>query len=82
MKSSLTITVDTDKPHPISITKPSDTEPAPSTPEEAKAMINKDILCLQEALCVMIDAAHDNGYADRNELVNQSVIRLNKILKD
>jgi len=82
MKTSLIITVDTDNQIPIYITKPADTEPAPTNPEEAKAMINKDILCLQEALCFMIDAAHDNGYADRNDLVNQSVIRLNKTLKD
>jgi hypothetical protein len=82
MKTSLIITVDTDNQIPISITKPAETEPAPTNADEAKAMINKDILCLQEALCFLIDAAHDNGYADRNELVNQTVIRLNKSLKD
>jgi hypothetical protein len=82
MKTSLIITVDTEKEFPISITKPSDIEPAPANSEEAKTMVNKDILCLMEALCFMIDAAHDNGYGDRNELVNHSVIRLNKTLKD
>lgn len=82
MKTTITITIDTEQKVPISITKPHDIEPAPSNPEEAKLMINKDISCLMEGVCFLIDAAHDNGYGDRNELVNQSVIRLNKTLKD
>jgi hypothetical protein len=80
MKTTLTITINTDEQIPISITKPIDSEPAPTNPDEAKTMISKDILCTLEALCFMIDAAHENGYGDRNDLINQAVIRLNKNL--
>lgn len=81
MKSVMTISVDTDQNPPMTITKPADIEPAPTNKDEAKNMINNDIFCMSEALCFMIDTAHSNGYGDRNELVNQIVIRLNKILK-
>lgn len=41
---------------------------APTTREEAKAMIIADIDSTLEALIHMVDTAHNNKYGDKNEI--------------
>jgi hypothetical protein len=72
MKNLIFIDVDTDREKPVVFGKPPDSTP-PQTPEEAGAMIINDIACISEAITTLIRMASQNGYADKNDLVNAVV---------
>ena len=79
MKNIIIIDVDTEREQQLQIGKPSDTTP-PTTPEEAKAIILTDISCVAETLNLMINIAHDSGYADKKELINTAIAHLQELL--
>ena len=81
MKTTITIDIDTERENPLIITKP-DTIPAPTTPEEAKAMLLTDIGCVCETLCMLIHLTDQSGYATKKDLVDISVNVLNDMLKE
>lgn len=75
MKNTIFISIDTERDQPIVIGKPPEITP-PANPEEAKEMINIDINCVTEALCRLIDIAHQNNYGVLTELVDNAIISL------
>jgi hypothetical protein len=78
MKNAIYITIDTERDQPIIIGKPPEITP-PGTPEEAKEMILIDINCVTEALCRLIDIAHQNNYGDLTNLVDNSIMTLHSM---
>ena len=78
MKNTIFISIDTERDQPIVIGKPPEITP-PGTPEEAKEMINIDINCVTEALCRLIDIAHQNNYGELTELVDNAIISLHSM---
>jgi hypothetical protein len=81
MKNSIIIDVDTDRTPIITISKPLDQE-IPSDVDAVKAMILNDITCVSETLSTLINMADQNGYANKNNLVNTIVVRLQEMLVD
>jgi hypothetical protein len=79
MKNVIIIDVDTEREQQLQIGKPSDTQP-PTTPDEAKAIILTDISCVAETLNLMINIAHDSGYAKREDLVATAINHLKEML--
>ncbi len=78
MKNTIFISIDTERDQPIVIGKPPEITP-PANPEEAKEMINIDIKCVTEALCRLIDIAHQNNYGVLTELVDNAIISLHSM---
>lgn len=78
MKNDIFISIDTEREQPIVIGKPPEVPP-PSTPEEAKEMILVDITCVTEALCRLIDIAHQNNYGELGELVDNAIVTLHSM---
>jgi hypothetical protein len=78
MKNSIFISIDTERDQPIIIGKPPEV-PAPASPEEAKEMILVDINCVTEALCRLIDIAHQNKYGELNELVDNAIVSIHSL---
>jgi hypothetical protein len=79
MKNIIIIDVDTEREQQLQIGKPSETK-QPTTPEEAKEIILTDISCVAETLNLMINIAHDSGYANKKELVEKAIINLQELL--
>lgn len=78
MKNNIFISIDTEREQPIIIGKPPEVPP-PSTPEEAKEMILVDITCVTEALCRLIDIAHQNKYGELVELVDNAIVTIHSM---
>jgi len=81
MKNVIIIDIDSDRELPIIIGKPEDTVKAPSNADEAREMINNDIVCLREALLTLIYTADASGYGKSSELIEQSIKHLNTEVK-
>jgi hypothetical protein len=77
MKNSILIDIDSEREKKIIIGKP-DVLEQPETPEEAKAMIIKDIADICETLCELIHIADQNGYAKKGDLVGAAINSLNQ----
>tara|TARA_R110000782_G_scaffold15939_2_gene46099 strand:- start:6832 stop:7098 length:267 start_codon:yes stop_codon:yes gene_type:complete len=80
MKNTIIINIDTEKDHPITISKPEEITPPPTNNEEAKEMILLDIKCVVEALCTMIHVASTNKYGEKKTLIEDSIIRLHSMI--
>jgi hypothetical protein len=78
MKNNIFISIDTERDQPIIIGKPPEVPP-PATPEEAKEMILVDINCVTEALCRLIDIAHQNDYGELTELVDAAIVTIHSM---
>jgi hypothetical protein len=78
MKNTIFISIDTERDQPIIIGKPPEITP-PGTPEEAKEMIIIDINCVTEALCRLIDIAHQNKYGNMVNLVDNAIMSLHSM---
>lgn len=80
MKNVILIDIDTEREGKrILFGKPPDIEP-PQTKEEAQQMVLNDIAWLSEAMCTLILLAAQNGYADKNALVDGTVKTITSIL--
>jgi hypothetical protein len=77
MKNSILIDIDSEREKKIIIGKP-DVSQKPETPEEAQAMIIRDITDLCEVLCELIHIADQNGYAKKGNLINAAIDSLNR----
>lgn len=78
MKNNIFISIDTERDQPIIIGKPPEVPP-PSSSEEAKEMILVDITCVTEALCRLIDIAHQNDYGELTELVDAAIVTIHSM---
>ena len=78
MKNTIQIDVDTDRTPNVMIGHPPEFKP--TTPEEAKSMIIRDISCVFEALCTLIHMADQSGYAVKADLIKTSIDHLNGML--
>lgn len=78
MKNIVILDFDSTKEKPLTILKPNDFI-KPETPEAEKKMIMDDISVTFEALRTLIDVAGNNGYADKNSLINTAIEALNKM---
>lgn len=81
MKNFIFIDVDTDRERPIIFGKSPEFTP-PENHEEAKAMILNDIICVAEAVTALIKMAHENGYADKNDLAVGTVNTIYQLLNN
>lgn len=81
MKNIIQINVDTEREQQIIITKPEEIK-KPETREEAGTMITQDLTCICETLCMLINMASDNGYANKKELVDISIKRLSELVNE
>lgn len=71
-KTVLMIDVDSAREQQIMFSKP-DFEKEPETREEAYTMVLNDVRCLTFGLATLIGLSHDNGFVDKNELLNQCI---------
>jgi hypothetical protein len=79
MKNLIIIDVDTDREKPIIFGKGPDFQ-APTTKEEAKEILTTDMGCVLDSLLNLIHIADQNGYGDKEVLVNQAIKELNQYL--
>lgn len=76
MKNIVIVDIDTERKDQITIIgKPEGLFTEPKDKEEAKKMVEDDILSLCEGLITIINVAHDNEYNDASYLL-QSCIKL------
>jgi len=80
MKNILVIDVDSTREDIIKFSKPQ--EYLPQKPEDAKEIFVNDITCTFEAFCFLLKAAHDNGYIDKNGLINIAIEHLTSLLSN
>lgn len=75
MKNVIIVDIDTDRVPVVKIGKNSE---LPKNKEEAKDIIIKDIACLTEALCSLINAADTSGYKSAQDSLNDTVVHLER----
>jgi hypothetical protein len=80
MKNTIIISIDTERDTPIRIGKPEGTNP--TTPEELKEMTLNDINCIAETLCHLINLSAVNGYGDKKELMDSTLVKIHTILNE
>jgi hypothetical protein len=79
MKNVIIVDIDTERDNPLLISKQTKGE-IPSSEEEAKEMVLKDIACVCEALKHLISIADEKGYHDKETLIDTSIVHLNTLL--
>lgn len=79
MKNIIIIDVDTERELPIKIGKSPESQ-QPTTPEEAKSVVLTDLSCILETHKILISIASQSGYANKEELVAESIKKLNELL--
>lgn len=78
MKNIIILDVDSERNPRVVLSKPPDTV-LPTNANETTIMLVNDIACVCEALCSMIQIAHNNGYANKESLIKECVIHLDKL---
>ena len=81
MTNSIYIDIDTEREHPVSISKPPHINP-PENREETAAMIVTDIASLSYAIKDMIEMAGDNGYAKKEALIEAVIKTINEAIEE
>ena len=66
------IDVDSSREQQITFSKP-DSEKEPETREEAYVMVMNDVRCLTYGLATLISLAHENGFSDKDGLLDQCI---------
>ena len=79
MKNVIIIDVDTEREQQLQIGKPSDIQ-APTSPEEAKAIIVNDIACVFETFKTMVLIADKSGYGKKEDYIKTAITDLNELL--
>ena len=77
MKNIIVVDVDTDRTPVVQIGKMEKTD-LPKNTEEAKMIIIKDMACLSEALCVLINAADQSGFKSIDESMKDIITHLER----
>lgn len=77
MINKIIINVDTDKKPSLTIGHVDNLNP--TTPEEAKKLIETDISCVFEALCTLIHLADQSGYGNKADYIKTATTELNKM---
>jgi len=77
MKNLIIVDIDTDRVPVVKIGKIDATE-LPKDENEAKEVVIKDIACLTEAICTLINAAHNSGYKSAQDSLNDCVVHLER----
>ncbi len=80
MKNTIYIEIDTEKETPIMFGKSPDSI-MPKNAQEAGEMVLVDIKCLTEALMSLIYLADQNKYGNKNELLNETILKLESFSK-
>jgi IS30 family transposase len=80
IKNTIIIQIDSESDRQIQITKPASI-PRPTNREETSEMLLTDITCVAQALKSLISVAGNNGYADKNELINACIKTLYEALE-
>jgi hypothetical protein len=80
IKNTIIIQIDSEAERQIQFSKPAGIA-APTNKQEASDMILTDITCMAQALKSLISVAGNNGYADKNELINASIKTLYEALE-
>jgi len=80
MKNVIIIDVDTEREQQLQIGKPSSDIQAPTSPEEAKAIIVNDIACVFETFKTMVLIADQSGYGKKEEYIKTAIADLNDLL--
>lgn len=75
MKNVIIVDIDTERVNQIQISKPN-INGIPTNKEEAKETLLKDVACLCEALRHMISISDDNGFSDKETLIETSIKHL------
>lgn len=81
LKSAIMIDVDTSREQQIMFSKP-ESELEPETREDAYKMVMTDIRCVTYGLATLISLSHENGFADKDDLLNQCIEALKGSLAD
>lgn len=80
MKNTIYIEIDTENETPIMFGKSPDSK-MPTNAQEAGEMVLVDIKCLTEALMSLIYLADQNKYGNKNELLNEAILKLESFSK-
>lgn len=80
IKNTIIIHVDTEAERQVQLSKPASIA-APTNREETRTMLLTDITCMAQAMKALIDVAGNNGYADKNELINATIKTLYEALE-
>lgn len=80
IKNTIIIQIDSEAERQIQFAKPPGI-PAPTNREEASQMLLTDITCMAQAMKSLISVAGNNGYADKNELINATIKTLYEALE-
>lgn len=78
MKNIIIVDVDTEREDPITLGKPT-SDDLPKNKEEAKDTIIKDMICLTEALVLLISVANTSGYKSTEDSLNDIKEHLNRV---
>jgi hypothetical protein len=78
MTNTIMIDLNTERDPMILFSKPIEHEP-PTNKDEMGKMIIEDIAFISEALTVMIKRADENGYGNKNVLIEAAVKTLNSL---
>lgn len=79
MKNVIIIDVDTEREQQLQIGKPSDIQ-APTSSDEAKAIIVNDIGCVFETFKTMVLIADQSGYGKKEDYIKTAIKDLNELL--
>lgn len=80
IKNTIIIQIDSESDRQIQFSKPAGIL-APTNRDEAGQMLLTDITCMAQAMKTLINVAGNNGYADKNELVNATIKTLYEALE-
>ena len=75
MKNVIIIDIDTERENQLQISKQT-ADSIPSSKEEAKDIVLRDIACICEGLRHMISIADENGFMDKKTLIETSIKHL------
>ena len=81
MKNIIIIDIDTEREQSVKIGKPESFTP-PTNKEEAKNVMDNDILCVVEALCSLIHTSDQSGYTNKSILIQATNKYLGELLED
>lgn len=81
MKNIIIVDIDTDRDPVVQIGKMEGSE-LPKNSEDAKEVIIKDMACLTEALCVLVDAADQSNIKTVEESMKDITTHLERSLED
>ena len=77
MKNILIIDIDTERSPVVKLSK-TEGSGLPKNPDEAKDVIIKDMACITEALCTLINAADQSNFKTTEESIGDVIMHLER----